>query len=177
MTKQEFLNELEERLKRLPKKERAEAIRYYEEYFAEAGAGNEQRVIRELRSPAHIAAKILSEYAGKSVGDSSKKSPKKSFRAIWFTILGIFAAPIAIPVAVLLVVILVALGIAFFSVILGLIIGGGVLTIVSLILLFIRPATAIMLIGSILIIIGIARALYGFTNWAIRSILKFIKSV
>ncbi len=176
MTKKEFLDELEQRLKRLPKTEREETIRFYEEYFAEAGEENEQNVIKELRSPTHIAAKILSEYADKTV-ESSSKSPRRSFKAIWFTILGIFAAPIAVPIAILLVVILVALGIFLFALSLGLTVAGGVLTIFALLLLFIKPATAIMIIGSVLIVLGVIRLVYGFTNKAIKAILKFIRTI
>ena len=42
MTYKQFLNELKERLKRLPLKDRDEALRYYEEYFAEAGTSREE---------------------------------------------------------------------------------------------------------------------------------------
>ena len=33
MNKTEFIKQLEKRLRRLPKEDRADAIRYYEEYF------------------------------------------------------------------------------------------------------------------------------------------------
>ena len=59
MTKDQFLSELERKLKHLPADERADAVEFYREYFEEAGVENEQRVIAELKSPSHIASKSL----------------------------------------------------------------------------------------------------------------------
>ena len=56
MKRREFIEELEDRLRHLPYKDRKEAIKFYEEYFDEAGSENEQTVINELSSPAHIAS-------------------------------------------------------------------------------------------------------------------------
>lgn len=72
MTRKEFMTELAARLHRLPQEDLQAALQYYEEYFDEAGSQNEQAVIRELRSPAHVASKILSDYAVKE----AKKSPR-----------------------------------------------------------------------------------------------------
>lgn len=58
MNKQEFIRELRKELQDIPSKEREEAVQYYEEYFDEAGEENEEDVIRELGSPARIAAMI-----------------------------------------------------------------------------------------------------------------------
>ena len=49
MTKDQFLSELERKLKHLPADERADAVEFYREYFEEAGVENEQRVIAELK--------------------------------------------------------------------------------------------------------------------------------
>lgn len=58
MNKAEFLSELERLLSNVPENERLEALKYYEEYFADAGEENEQKVIAELESPQKIADKI-----------------------------------------------------------------------------------------------------------------------
>lgn len=58
MNKQEFIRELRKELQDIPSKEQEEAVQYYEEYFEEAGEENEEAVIRELGSPARIAAVI-----------------------------------------------------------------------------------------------------------------------
>lgn len=61
MNKQEFLNELSQRLSGLPDKEIADVIQYYGEYFDEAGAENEEKTMNELGSAAEIAKKLLAQ--------------------------------------------------------------------------------------------------------------------
>ncbi len=194
MTRREFLDDLSSRLKRLPKHDRLEAIKFYEEYFDEAGSENEQKVISELRSPAHIASKILSEYAEREASsimnfankdykktdakerrEARKDSAKGGFRAVWFTILGIFAAPIAIPLAIAFSVIVIALSIGLVALIGGLLIGGSAFLIAGFVLLFVEPAPAILLIGLTLIAIGITRLLYDVVKWIIKSISQFVR--
>ncbi len=184
MTKKEFLDDLNKRLKRLPEQERSDAIKFYEEYFDEAGAENEQKVIAELRSPAHIASKILFEYAEKEASsvkvfkkkeDRKSDSAKDGVKAVWFTILGIFAAPIAIPLAIAFAIVVVALSIGLVALIFGLIIGSCVLVLKAFILLFVDPASALLLVGLMLLAIGITRALYDVVKWVIQSISKFVR--
>ncbi len=62
MTAYEYLNALRQALEVLPDDERVNAIRYYEEYFLDAGPENEVRVISELGSPEQVAQNILNEY-------------------------------------------------------------------------------------------------------------------
>ena len=51
MNKKLFLDELHRLLSDLPPEERNQAIKYYEDYFDDAGAENEQQVIDELGTP------------------------------------------------------------------------------------------------------------------------------
>ena len=62
MTAYEYLNALREALEVLPDDERMNAIRYYEEYFLDAGPENESKVIEELGTPGQVAQNILNEY-------------------------------------------------------------------------------------------------------------------
>lgn len=124
MTYRQFLEELKQRLKRLPARDREEAVRYYEEYFAEAGAEKEAEVLKELRSPAHAASNILSDYALKESA-RAKRTAAGGIRALWFIILGIFAAPIAVPAAVALAVVIFALVLVLAAAVLALVLGGG----------------------------------------------------
>lgn len=62
MTAYEYLNALRDALGVLPEDERENAIRYYEEYFLDAGPENEARVIEELGAPEQIARQILGDY-------------------------------------------------------------------------------------------------------------------
>lgn len=59
MDKKQFINELRNRLSSLPFDEREKAISYYEEYFDDAGAENEDSVIYELGDVGKIAQEII----------------------------------------------------------------------------------------------------------------------
>lgn len=68
MSRKEFMEELQILLGELPVEEREEAIRYYESYFEEAGADQEQVVLDELGSAGRIAAQILRDYRMENQG-------------------------------------------------------------------------------------------------------------
>ena len=56
MTKEQFVAELEQQLQDISYDERQAALRYYEEYFDEAGQDSE--VVNQLESPEEIARAI-----------------------------------------------------------------------------------------------------------------------
>ena len=58
MNRKEFMEQLRRLLHDIPAGDREEALAYYENYFDDAGLGNEASVIRELGSPGRIAAEI-----------------------------------------------------------------------------------------------------------------------
>lgn len=72
MTKIEFLNRLEELLEDLPTEERESALRYYDDYFEDAGIENTDAVISELGSAEKVAAFIRSDLIDNSWKDSEK---------------------------------------------------------------------------------------------------------
>jgi uncharacterized membrane protein len=61
MNRDEFMAQLARLLVNLPESERMEAIRYYNDYFDEAGPENESKVIQKLGSPGKVAAGIMSD--------------------------------------------------------------------------------------------------------------------
>ena len=64
MNRVEFMAELERLLSAMPEEERQAAVRYYADYFADAGEANEAEVIRELGSPENVAKSIKADYYG-----------------------------------------------------------------------------------------------------------------
>lgn len=58
MNRAEFMRELTGLLQNVPESERIEALKYYDEYFNDAGEENEGQVIDELESPQRVAEKI-----------------------------------------------------------------------------------------------------------------------
>lgn len=67
MTREEFLRRLGELLSDVTEEERAEAIRFYEEYLDDAGPQQEAHVLAELGSPEKVAAIIRANVPGSRV--------------------------------------------------------------------------------------------------------------
>ncbi len=61
MSRIEFMRELESLLSDIPLEERNEAIKYYNDYFEDAGEDHEEEIIRELGSPARVAGIIKAD--------------------------------------------------------------------------------------------------------------------
>lgn len=64
MTRAEFMRELEGLLLEISLEERTEALKYYEDYFEDAGPEAEEEIIKKLDTPQHIAAIIKADLAG-----------------------------------------------------------------------------------------------------------------
>ena len=58
MNRELFMKDLARFLSDLPAEEREQALKYYEDYFEDAGGENEQKVIEELGSPVDVAKQI-----------------------------------------------------------------------------------------------------------------------
>lgn len=54
MNRKQFMEELSQLLIGISEEERVEALQYYEDYFDDAGAENEQQVIEELGTPQRL---------------------------------------------------------------------------------------------------------------------------
>ncbi len=102
MNKTEYLKELSNKLKKMPREEANEAVQYYSEYFEDAGAENEQSVIERIGSPEQLSKQIISECAIKSL-DVPKKTVKGGLDTVWIVILAICVAPFAFPAAAAMV--------------------------------------------------------------------------
>lgn len=81
MNRQEFMRQLESLLSEIPASEREDALAYYNNYFDEAGAENEARVIMELGSPEAVAKNIIADVQQES-GDYSSPEPEEYERQI-----------------------------------------------------------------------------------------------
>jgi len=165
MNRNDFLNELKRRLRKLPYDEIKEAVDYYEGYFDDAGPENEQTAINELGSPAAVASQIIANFAVKEA-DSEDKSVKKNWRTVWLVILALFASPIAIPIALSVGAVALALIISLSAVILSLFVSGialfagGLASIIAgLLVVFQSVPTTLLYTGVGLMLTGIGAAL------------------
>lgn len=61
MNRIEFINKLESLLRDMPIEERDEAVKFYQDYFDDAGAENESKVVAELGSPEKVASLIKTD--------------------------------------------------------------------------------------------------------------------
>ncbi len=71
MNRIEFMSQLEILLRNVSDGEREEALQYYNDYFDDAGAENEQAVIEALGNPARVAENIRRELLESQRGKSS----------------------------------------------------------------------------------------------------------
>lgn len=126
MTSQEYLNQLQKYLKKLPQSDYEDAMEYFSEYFADAGPENEQAVIEELGTPKLAAAELMMNLLDKKMDEHAameqeeKRNEKKKTTGasvIWIAVLTLFAAPIGAPVliSVIIVLLCVALCVVLFD--------------------------------------------------------------
>lgn len=163
MNRSEFFKKLEQGLLKISEEERAAALAYYNEYFDDAGAENEQRVIEELGSPAQIAAGIKADLAVKKLEGDAKPTMKKGISAVWLVILAIFAAPIALPLAIGAAALAIGLLAALIGVVIAMVVGvsaffiGGIVVIAAGIAVVATSLpTAIFSIGVGLLVLGLS---------------------
>lgn len=124
MNRAEFMSRLDALLVGIPWREREEALQYYNDYFDDAGAENEQDVIRALVSPEKVAENIRRE-AGIEQGYSEASRPEyevTEYREVPVTTEGTPGKSGGFPTwAIVLIVILCVLASpALFGVIMGL---------------------------------------------------------
>jgi len=81
MTKQEFMHQLAEQLVSLPPEERLCALKFYDEYFADAGEENWPQVLRDLGSPEEVARTIKEDFAQRNPGyDPNRTDTRYTYR-------------------------------------------------------------------------------------------------
>ena len=105
MNRNEYMAALRRALSVLPEEERASALRYYEEYFDDAGPENEQRVIADLGAPETVAEQILADYRELTAvphqgagGTAAKPNHRRRGVPPWLlVVLVLLAIPVGIP--------------------------------------------------------------------------------
>lgn len=124
MNRVEFMSQLERLLWDIPESDRQDALRYYNDYFEEAGVENEAQVIQKLGSPGKVAATIKADlhasgneraeytergyYDGReetnqnppASKDTNSRGPKQKRAISWplIIVLLVFASPLLVGV-------------------------------------------------------------------------------
>ncbi len=80
-------------LQDIPEEDRIDALKYYNDYFDDAGSENEQNVIEELESPEKVAMKIKADredtedgkgrWNGKNNRRSKRQSNRRKCSILW----------------------------------------------------------------------------------------------
>jgi len=169
----------------LPVEERETALKYYEEYFADAGAENEQSVIAELGTPQIVANRIKGDFYGNNPSAGAPAAPPKaSGMPLWLIVLiAVFAIPVGIPLAAGLFGALIGILAALFSVAVAVIVSGvsifaaGIAAVVTGILMLAAEPLSGMLLGAagliligvgMLITLAIIRLIPVFIRWVVK---------
>ncbi len=173
MNRNEYMAALRRALSVLPEEERANALRYYEEYFDDAGPENEQQAIAGLGDPQAVAAQILADYRELTAvpprsdaphaeaPHDTPQAPKRGWRGInpWLLLaLVVLAVPVGIPLVLTLGGVLLALLAAALCVVIAALIVivavplclcvGGIALIVFSCMLWLHPASALVTLGT-----------------------------
>ena len=163
MNKNDFIEDLKRRLRKLPYDEIKEAVDYYEEYFDDAGAENEQAVLAELGNPAAVASQIIANSVIKEA--DSGKSVNKKWRSAWLVVLALFASPVAVPLAIVvgavafaLILALSAVIFSFFAAGASMVLGGVACIIAGILVVAQSFSTMIYTVGLGLFLIGLGGA-------------------
>jgi len=187
MNKEEYMNSLRNRLRRLPKEDLEKTLDYFEEYFAEAGPGMEAKAIEDLGSPESAAEQIIQNIALANA-EEPVKDVKKGINAVWVGILALFAAPVALPMALVIlaaILVIFILILVFILIILCSFFAGGCVVIAgplsiaaSFTLLFSDFPAFLSTLGigltcagsGILILLGMTH----FTKWLLKRFIDFV---
>lgn len=178
MNAYEYLQALRAALSALPDDEIDSAMRYYEDYFLDAGDENAAQVIEELGPPEQVAQAILNEYTGVArrrperfeeekaqtvdgvpLGRDGKPLTRKKGINPWMlaciVLLALIFGPIAVAVigAIIVAVVGLIVGVAacVVAVPAATLIGGGALVLFSF-LLWATPASALATLGAGLVV-------------------------
>ena len=178
MNAYEYLQALRAALAVLPDDEIDSAMRYYEDYFLDAGDENAEKVIKQLGPPEQVAEAILRDYTGVArrrperfdeekaqtvdgvpLGRDGKPLTRKKGINPWMlaciVLLALIFGPVAITVigAIIVAVVGLIVGVAacVVAVPAATLIGGGALVLFSF-LLWATPASALATLGAGLVV-------------------------
>ena len=122
MNKGDYLSELHKHLNTMPADERDAAMRFYMEYFDDAGQDNEQEVMQQLGTPRELADQLLKDAPANPIEAAVEKVSKRERKLtpLLWTLL-VLGSPLIIAlggVAGGLLATLIALGLSLFIVVL-----------------------------------------------------------
>ena len=173
MNRIEYMTKLASLLQDIPEVERRDAMKYYNDYFDEAGEENEEQVIREFGAPEEVAENIKADLKGKTentthgqqeeyqygTSDNQKKKNARIGKIVLIVALAIIIGPVLIPIIGGILAAGLAMVLTIIVGVFALVIAGAAIAIVGIslvisgsVILLPQTAAGLALIGSGLII-------------------------
>ena len=173
MTREEYLDILQNNLHGIPPQEAENIMEYYREYFDDAGVENAEKVMQELGAPEQLAKRAAADAAaengfagaagsGQNPGfgsDNGQTAAKKKHTAAGIT-LAVITSPIWASLLLAAVCVLVAAGLFTVG--------------TALVTVFLHIPTAVMLIGAGLVSVGLGLLTALLTYGCVIGIKKFV---
>lgn len=160
MNRKQYMSELAERLKKLPDDEFDRALQYFEEYFDEAGAQNEQEAIESLGTPQEAAEGIIRDIAIRRLEEPAEEKRRrtgKKLSTLKIVFLSVASLPATLAGSVLVFFLSVAgliAAVAAIMFVLGFVITGIGSVGVGLWVLTFAPASGMVMLGWGLLLCG-----------------------
>ena len=182
MTREEYLDILQNNLHGIPPQEAENIMEYYREYFDDAGVENAEKVMQELGAPEQLAKRAAADAAaengfagaagsGQNPGfgsDNGQTAAKKKHTAAGIT-LAVITSPIW---ASLLLAAVCVLSLGFAAAVL---VAAGLFTVgTALVTVFLHIPTAVMLIGAGLVSVGLGLLAALLTYGCVIGIKRFV---
>ena len=182
MNRVEFMETLSRLLQDIPEEDRIDALKYYNDYFDDAGSENEQNVIEELESPEKVAMKIKSDREDTGTTEEFEKDNKayqdnvsyeyqedqanKPWTNKWLkwamiAAIVVIGFPIVIPLGAGLLALIAGIVIAVFCLFAAIVIGFAAVAGIGC--LFANPGVGLAVLGAglIVIVIGVIGTVVG----------------
>lgn len=184
MNKTEFLDKLDKSLKRIPDKDKKDAVAYYSEYIDDAE--NQFEVIERLGSPSKVGAQVMASfYADDEDIDTTFKKGISSAKAI---VLSVLAAPLGIPLAIaaLLLVfafflVIVALLFSIYAIGVSLAVSGVVALVAGIMTIISSVPISLMVIGSSFVLLSCGVVVFilaaSITMFIVNTFSNFAKKI
>ena len=182
MTREEYLDILQNNLHGIPPQEAENIMEYYREYFDDAGVENAEKVMQELGAPEQLAKRAAAG-SGQNPGfgsDNGQTAAKKKHTAAGIT-LAVITSPIWASLLLAVVCVLFAVVITVAAVVLSLgfaaavMVAAGLFTVgTALVTVFLHIPTAVMLIGAGLVSVGLGLLAALLTYGCVIGIKRFV---
>ena len=168
MNRIEYMTKLASLLQDIPEVERRDAMKYYNDYFDEAGEENEEQVIREFGAPEEVAENIKADLKGKTediTDDPQGQSGNYQFQTrendhsseYQYEMSGDKKKNDRIWKIVLIVILAIIIGPVLIPLIGGILVAGLAIVLTAIVGVF-----ALVIAGIIIAIVGISLVISGF---------------